>query len=356
MALEIPSGNNHIFFDHTPDARFEPGEALRKLLTAYLFCTAATQGYPSSINNTPCVYVLHQGENLFASLVLNMVSQGEIGNIKWGMPAWRETEPIIPKREFADVSMLRALTWQPRRATLLPNRNGIISELYWQQGHNFKGNELWRDPHVPYRALKSGEYSSLKPQAGRQFWRDLGALAASKDDQNGKPPLVVANAPNQLQNFRLSMTGLVTSNASLIDLDAEEVNLPRGILEDEDRGDILRNDLAFFEDCAGALRSAAKDLQGGALVPILQNTFFNMTREYIYGEYLDLLDKCDVNDDDAFIALRDTVHERARSMLLATLDREKLRLGSDARMLQAQATMRRIALAIYYKKRRDREQ
>lgn len=353
MALEIPSGNNHVFFDHAPEARFTPGEALRQLLTAYLFCTAAAQGYPSSVNNTPCVYVLHHGENLHETLTLNMVSRAECGNIAWGKPAWREDGKVEPKREFADVSMLRALTWQPRRATLLADEGGIVSEVYWQQGHNFKGNALWRDPHVPYRILKGGEYTSLKPQSGRAFWRDLGALAASREDRYGKPPLVVANAPEDKTLYRLSMTGLVTSNASLIDLDAEEMNLPRSVLEDAERGDMLREDLLFFEDCAQALRFAAKDLQGGALVPILQDAFFAMTRDYIYGEYLEQLDRCD--GDELFVELRGAVHERALKMLLTALDREKLRLGSDGKMLKVQAEMRKKTLAIYYKRRRERE-
>lgn len=258
LALGIPSGNNHVFFDHAPEARFAPDEALRQMLTAYLFCTAAAQGYSSSVNNTPCVYVLHHGETLLETLTLNMVSQAECGNIAWGKPAWCESGEVTPKKEFADVSMLQALTWQPRRATLIAGEYRIVSEVYWQQGHNFKGNALWRDPHVPYRMLKNGEYASLKPQPGRAFWRDLGALAASREDRYGRPPLVVANAPEDRPLYRLSMTGLVTSNASLLDLDAEEMNLPRSVLEDEDRGDMLREDLLFFEDCAQALRFAAK--------------------------------------------------------------------------------------------------
>lgn len=353
IALQIPKGNNHIFFDHAPEARFEPGEALRQLLTAYLFCTAGAQGYPSSINNTPCVYVLHRGDNLLETLILNMISRAECGNIAWGRPAWREDGKVTPKKEFADVSMLQALTWQPRRATLIADENGNVTRLYWQQGHNFKGNALWRDPHVPYRVLKSGELTSVKPQAGRAFWRDLGALAASRNSRYGKQPLVVANAPQDRSTYRLCAVGLVTSNAALIDLAEEEMNLPRNVLEDEDRGDVLREDLAFFEDCAQALRYAAKGLQDGALVPILLNTFFALTHEYVYGEYLEALGNCD--SDESFMALREKVHERALRMLLTALDREKLRLGNDGRMLKAQAEMRKLALALYNKKRRERE-
>ena len=278
------------------------------------------------------------------TLTLNMVSRAECGNISWGKPAWREDGRVTPKKEFADVSMLGALTWQPRRATLLVDESGNVTKLYWQQGHNFKGNALWRDPHVPYRMLKNGEYTSLKPQAGRAFWRDLGALATSREGRYGLPPLVVANAPTDKPLYRLTMTGLITSNASLIDLDAEEMNLPRSVLEDEERGDVLREDLLFFEDCAQALRFAVKDLRGGVLAPILLDVFFTLVHNYVYGEYLEQLGRCD--SDEAFIALRKSVHAHALEMLLTTFDREKLRLGSDGKMLKAQADMRKTILAI----------
>ena len=100
------------FFDHQPSAILCPGDALVTFLSAYLFCTAAAQGYPSSVNNTPCVYVLHRGKTLFDTLVLNMLSVAECGNIAYGRPAWRAEAQVKPKEEFANVDMLQALTWR----------------------------------------------------------------------------------------------------------------------------------------------------------------------------------------------------------------------------------------------------
>ena len=353
IVLQMPNGNNHVFFDHSPQARLKPDEALRHLLTAYLFCTAAAQGYPSSVNNTPCVYVLHQGQNLFETLVLNAVAVMECGNIAYGRPAWREPGSVVPKKVFADVELLAALTWQPRRVTLLCGEDGLVSQLYLQQGHNFLGNRLWRDPHVPYRRLKSGDCSSLKPQQGRAFWRDLGALAASRGGQYGMPPLVVENEPDDLENCRLFLVGLVTSNAALLEQLSEEMLLPSSVLGDADRGDTLREDLAFLEDCARALQYASKDYESGVLAPVLQDTFFNMARNYVYGEYLEKLAVCE--SDDEYLSLRKAVHDRALKMMLGALDKERLRMGYDGRSLTAQAGMRKKALASYYKARRKRE-
>ncbi len=359
IVLQMPSGNNHVFFAHAPQAHLAPGEALRHLLTAYLFATAAAQGYPSSVNHTPCIYALHHGDTLFETLVLNLVSMAECGNIRYGKPAWRSAEGVVPKKAFADVEMLAALTWQPRRATLICGEDGLVSQLYWQQGHDFKGNVLWRDPHVPYRMHKTGEYVPLKPQMGRAFWRDLGALAASREDRYGRPPLVVENAPEDRPQYRLSVVGIVTDQASLLDMVAEEVCLPRDILADPDRGDVLRQDLAFIEDCAGALRFASKELFAskdkgeGPLTPLLLDTFFHLAHDYVYGDYLKALTAFET--DEEYLALQNNVHDEALKMLLTALDKEKLRLSSDGMMLKAQAEMRRKALASYYKKRRKRE-
>lgn len=362
IVLNVPSGNNHVFFDHRPSARLYPGDALCHLLSAYLFCTAAAQGYPSSVNNTPCVYVLHRGKTLFATLVLNMLSVAECGNIAYGRPAWRAEAQVAPKEEFPNVDMLQALTWRPRRVTLLCGEDGLVSELYLQQGHNFKGNALWRDPHVPYRRQKSGEYASLKPQQGRAFWRDMGSLAASREDKYGKQPLVVTNTPAGLPSYDLSLTGLITDNAALVDMVEEEMLLPRDLLEDEDRGDILREDLQFLENCAAALKKAADYLAGrkgeksdtkSFLAPILQNTFFQMAHDYIFGPYLENLTACTCDED--YIRLRKDMHEAVLRMLLRTLDKEKFRLGDDAKNLQVQAQIRKSVLIRYYAERKKRE-
>ena len=360
IVLDMPSGNNHVFFDHQPSAILRPGDALCHLLSAYLFCTAAAQGYPSSVNNTPCVYVLHRGKTLFDTLVLNMLSVAECGNIAYGRPAWRAEAQVKPKEEFANVDMLQALTWRPRRVTLICGEEGLVSELYLQQGHNFKGNALWRDPHVPYRCQKSGEYASLKPQRGRAFWRDMGSLAASREDRYGRPPLVVANTPKGLPNYDLFLTGLITDNAALVDMVEEEMLLPRDVLDDGERGDILREDLQFLENCAAALRRAADSAGKGGrsdqksfLAPILQNTFFQIAHDYILGPYLEALTGCESEED--YLRQRGDVHEEVLRMLLRTLDKERLRLGDDAQNLQKQARVRQIVMAGYSKERKKRE-
>ena len=79
LDYSIPNGNNHIHFDHKRvSAAYTPGEALRMLLAAQIFCTAAAQGYPSNVNGAPPWFTLIQGQNLFETLVFGMLETDRI--------------------------------------------------------------------------------------------------------------------------------------------------------------------------------------------------------------------------------------------------------------------------------------
>ena len=59
--------------------------------------------------------------------------------------------------------------------------------------------------------------------------------------------------------------------------------------------------------------------------------------------------------EEDYLRQRGDVHEEVLRMLLRTLDKEKLRLGDDARNLQIQARMRKSILMRYYAERKKRE-
>lgn len=106
----LPTGNNHVFLDHRNEDthRKSPLEALGALCASYVYCTAGAQGYPSSVNNTPPVYTIVLGNDLFETIVFNMVSVKEAGNIPYGAGdvPWRKHRNIVPKTEVASVSLL----------------------------------------------------------------------------------------------------------------------------------------------------------------------------------------------------------------------------------------------------------
>lgn len=94
-----------------------------------------------------------------------MLSKSEAGNIPYGIceVPWRNGKQTIPKQAVPAVSLLEGLTLQPRRITLIQDADGLIRRIYFQQGRDFKGNELWQDPHVPRFLKKDMTYGTVKP-------------------------------------------------------------------------------------------------------------------------------------------------------------------------------------------------
>ena len=255
LSVTIPSGNNHVFLDHrlANEAAFSVPEAFRAMLTIYLFCTAGAQGYPSGINNTPPVFVWVNGSNLYETIILNSVAQKECSQIEYGIGdvPWRKECSIQPKEEVATVSMLQALTWQPRRITLLYEEDGMIRNVLFQQGKNFRGNGLWFDPHVPYRMTKENGWTSLKPQSGRALWRDLGCLLLDREGKSYRQPLVLAQVGNIIENrsaiIDVSETGLVTNNAAYLEWMEDRIALPSVFMSDQYLSFLLREDVGMVE-------------------------------------------------------------------------------------------------------------
>ena len=156
--------------------------------------------------------------------------------------------------------------------------------------------------------------------------------------------------------------GPITERASFLDILEEKIIVPDELLNDEERGDILREDLQFLENCSEALRRATgaakkredeKSGKKGFLAATLQNTFFQMAHDYILGPYLEALTGCESEED--YLRQRGDVHEEVLRMLLRTFDKEKLRLGDDAKNLQMQAQVRQIVMTGYSKERKKRE-
>ncbi len=78
-----------------------------------------------------------------------------------------------------------------------------------------------------------------------------------------------------------------------------------------------------------------------------------MAHDYILGPYLEALTGCESEED--YLRQRGDVHEEVLRMLLRTFDKEKLRLGDDAKNLQMQAQVRQIVMTGYSKERKKRE-
>ena len=190
----IPSGTNANHFHHVHEAEFgvSPEAAARLLTTLAPFMTAGGAGLAPSINGSPPWYVLLTGETLFQTLCLNCCVLAHLPQGNTGVPAWRRNgEFIVERRQSA--SLLEGLTWQPRRILLIPGGPGCCSLTGRQSDVLVRSMKftpgaaagfVWTDPNVAYKLDAKGPMV-LRPQEGKQVWRDVGPLALLKDSVSG---------------------------------------------------------------------------------------------------------------------------------------------------------------------------
>ncbi|NLB61413.1 MAG: type I-E CRISPR-associated protein Cse1/CasA [Clostridiales bacterium] len=359
LFLTLPSGNNHIHFEHYDNGipAFTLEQCLRGLLTAYCFAYKDGRGYVSSINGQPCYYFLIRGRNLFETLVLSMTAKSEISEQVCNMPvAWRQTDSVTPGREFPAVSLLAAYTWQPRRVGLIQDDDGLIRNVYLKPGHVFTGRQIWRDPHTAVCMNKKGEYSTLTPSEDRAFWRDVGSLTTTSG--RNVQPTIIAQYRRFIEDSSvcpIEAFGMVTDQASLIQLSYDLLNIPSQLLEEVEKADRLNKDISFIEDISKSLKKVLKKMEhslenkpktqqtgkkkdkDSQLVNETVQKYFAAIHNYVIDEYFNLLGNADTFNDNWQNAVVASVNEKVKSETLSAFNEAKSSLGTNARQLQAQA-------------------
>lgn len=298
LFVDLPSGNNHIFLEHRPieTIAVDASEAFEGMLETYMFCTAAAQGYPSGVNNSNPVYCIIQGRTLFETLVLNMISEEELPNnipFGGGLVPWRQEKRIVPKEVAASISFLEALTWQPRRLTLVFDDDQKVHRIYMQQGRNFVGDGRWRDPWVPFRRKKDGGDASVKPELGRGLWRDAGSILSTLGS-NSLAPVQIINVreiwydiPNGV--VPIEAVGLITNQASILGISRELLRIPEGLLEDEDKAGRFKTWIAIVEEINSVTARIIAGEYEREAARLVTETFLQDMREEIFGPSLERL-------------------------------------------------------------------
>ena len=356
MISEVPHGNNHVFLEHKLENEHALAfdEAFRKMLSLYTFCPSGGAGYSTSVNGTPCLYATINGTSLFDTLLLNIVAIKECGNLRYGVPSWRDISVRYPKEETASIELLQGLTWLPRRINLICSPNGLVERIFFTPGRNPPKSPLWRDPHVPYSLRKDGLFYPIIPEAGRSLWRDLGGMAVSKENRYGRQPQAIAAMPLDRQMCRITATGLVTvkGKATLVDTVCEEMLIPSNILNDEDHGEFLHRDLEFVEAIHRAIGKAFADKVAKPVIEDMQNSFLASVRDYLFASYFEELSHCETDAD--YVVLQENVEKNLLRCIYDMFERLSLRMGHDAKNIVLQSTIQRNVLNGYYKLRRER--
>lgn len=367
----LPTGNNHIFLDHRLESEHEktPTEAFRGMCCLYLFCTAGAQGYPSGVNNTPPVYTVIRGINLFETIVFNMLSVSEAGNIKYGIGdvLWRNDISVIPKEEVADITLLEALTFMPRRITLKVEEDSVVRNVFLQQGRNFKGNDSWHDPHVPQFRKNDGSFGTVKPELGKDLWRDVGTMLYDETDTRNKQPLVLRCIINLFDYDELPTilavraVGLVTNQAAYTEWYEDELALPAILLCDQEKADVFREDVKDIEFLQNRIqdqiskhvdkpREGSKTTEHETALQC-KRYFLQAAHDFLFGAVMDdILSGSDEKTHVELFAqgLKDMLSDMIRNVLYSS--------GSDVNSMRKQLNAESAIWSSYYSIIKEREE
>lgn len=257
----LPSGNNHLHFEHgaAEQRSITVDRAARLILTVQQFCTAAAQGYPSGVNASPPYFGVVKAETLFETLVYTLLPTQAI-DLSFDEPPviWRSTEKVEAKKTVGQTSWLRGMLFPARRVCLVPPLDGVnITQVYLSQGENYVNKESWIDPFASYRSMETGR-APLRPKGEKPVWRSLFEIADVK-----------GNHASQLltQYFRLTdtpyacvtMYGVATNQASYLEIMRHDLRFRRELTEREEIIDLLKKAVAASERLARRLRHCLRD-------------------------------------------------------------------------------------------------
>ena len=221
LDCRIPTGNNHVHFDHlNKGEKISFGEAARLLAVCPLFITAGAQGYPSSVNAAPPFFTVIKEENLFKTLVNLLIPIEEIENFDSIPVYWRADIPVEPKKKVTRTSWLYGMFFPARRVLLLPEEDGI-REIYYSQGMNFCEPANWTDPHVTYRYGKDGRFP-WRPNGKRAVWRNLYDLV-NVQEHHAPKILELYSRREGSGKVQICLYGVETSQCSFISFDTSPI-------------------------------------------------------------------------------------------------------------------------------------
>lgn len=249
----LPSGNNHTHFQHETQYKIQPSKATTLILTTYLFCTAAAQGYPSGPYGAPPFFGVIKGKCLFESLCAMLIPLDAIG-IAFDEPPvlWRSKEPIQKKGQIGKTSWLRGLLFPTRRVTLIPDETtNLVSEVYLGQGENYVNKESWRDPYVTYRSNGTSVFP-MRPHSESPIWRNYCDIL-DVPGNHASHMLCQQQILHPEDEACLTIYGVETDNASYLSVHRYDLALPF-ILCGQVYVSILKECISISQQLLGSLR------------------------------------------------------------------------------------------------------
>lgn len=257
----MPSGNNHVHFDHehVGQKSVPADKAARLLLTIQQFCTAGAQSYPSGVNASPPYFGVVKADSLYETLVYSLLPIQSI-EIPFDEPPviWRSSESIVPKKKVGQTSWMRGMLFPARRVSLIPPQEGSeITQVYLSQGENFVNKETWTDPFVSYRTLETRRVP-LRPKAEKPVWRSLFDII----DVKGKHASQLLTQYIRLADTDyacITLYGVETNQASYLNVMRHDLRFRMDITQREDAVALLKKSVNTAERLAIIMHRCLRD-------------------------------------------------------------------------------------------------
>ena len=297
LTHELSAGNNALLFDHCLDSHppaLLAAAAARYLVALQAFAVGglvgAQQGETGqrSADAAPlarAAVMLLQGNNLFETLLLNMVNLNGAESAPFEFdprkdaPAWEHTQPVEPRDRLPD-GYLDLLTWQSRRVLLMPETlNGtiVVRRILLMKGFQFpNASDLHgRETMVAFqrrtRAIAGQDpWPPIGFRPERALWRDSLALLQQVPEQRHRPRTfdeVAARELDPAYPLRFAALGISSDRAKVLLWREERLPLPKSYLADSDLVAELGRGIHLAEDAARVLHLAVWYLALRALFP-----------------------------------------------------------------------------------------
>lgn len=279
-------------FQHRPVSRAEvlsPAMAARCLLALQAFVPGGLvrkSGEPNSASAGPLnrgALVLLRGANLFETLLLNLLvyapDDGKpiVGQAAKDIPSWeaqdlaRPTASKEPERRAH--GWIDRLTFISRRLELAHAADGTVTGVVYCVGQGLDDTDSV-DPMFA-RLKTDKELRVLEFSEQRVTWRDSHAVLRTNNSDYAEPPAALRQLARrelrsvigQSNRFALELYGMRGDQAKIKLTRCERFILPRTVLEDPDRAELVREATLVSEGGASALREALRRLVTVSLAP-----------------------------------------------------------------------------------------
>ncbi|MDA1127756.1 MAG: type I-E CRISPR-associated protein Cse1/CasA [Chloroflexi bacterium] len=277
MIPELTQGHTSTLFDHTMDDECPPislAQSARMLVTIQAYMLGGTSGLGQNYRDGPgarSVTFCLLGENLFRSLLLNLIPASSLG-----FPANQDDKPVWEHDNLpvgnTPSGILDYLTWQTLKIRLSPSQ-ATSPETSVEEATIGLGRDLAQDnllsPFSRYHKDAKRGWLPMRLREDRSLWRDASTLLAvrtSSDDVNHPACLRWAAALTDDghlpfgSQFALVAFGQSANQAKINFWRTERMPVPMEYLADEALVELLGSAITKTEMVGSDLRNAVTEV------------------------------------------------------------------------------------------------